>query len=154
MLGLGFGHSQRCTLFFFVPMCQVLARQRGLCEHNFKGWKVSYALANISQTAQYNKQIQVDGAVVPTLLRRSLLVDLVEQRAITRPELWCIQGYPHPHVEGLSVDLTRLFPFEHTLSELSSSEEKVLIGNGMHIAVVGVWTMWAVCCSHKADLMK
>lgn len=70
-------------------------------------WQCAVAIANITQGAHFSN---VQTAVVPTLLRRSKLVDLIRRRIIFAAEHWVIQGFPHPAFEVVDGDMSRFFP--------------------------------------------
>lgn len=95
-------------------------------------WSCSAALVNASQNVSFCSSIDTEQA--PTLLRRSIIFDLVQQRLLAVPEHWMIQGYPHPQLLG-KCKLSNMFPF--SLMKLTPPQVRHLTGNGMHIACVG-----------------
>jgi hypothetical protein len=123
----------------------IQAMKSGLCERTADGateWHVRVALAVISQTDNYWGKIQTVGA--PAVLPRHVIFDLVRQRAVTAMEEWILQGYQHPDAEALT-ELAEHFPIPQLFAQgrdrLQLADQKKLIGNGMHLATVGAWTM-------------
>ena len=74
-----------------------LAAEKGLISED-EGWCVSVAIVNLSQTAQYAGLI--DSSCAPTLLRRSVLFDLVSDQLVLPQAHFAIQGYPASELMG------------------------------------------------------
>ena len=72
-------------------------------EH-FWSQDVDMCVVNVQQNDYYFKKLGTE--VMPALMRKSLLWDLVRERAVSVAEGWLIQGVPHPDVVALD-ELTR-----------------------------------------------
>ena len=93
------------------------------------GW-----LINNFQSAKFCGQ--ADSETMPTLLTRSELFDMVSYRKLLAPELFLVQGYPHPELVR-AVDVP-FFPFLVSyLENLPVRHATKLLGNGMHLQAVG-----------------
>ena len=111
------------------------------------------AVVNLANTSVYGT---ISTETIPTLLRNSCLYDLVSDKPVKLSTYWLAQGYPHPAV-ACGSELRH--PFGHLLSPtdtngggdgdepLSENEQRVLLGNGMHVAMVGSWLVYCLACS-------
>ena len=102
------------------------------------------ALVSLNHNAEFtNNSMSVE--YVATLTRGSLLYDLKSQRVLSLPEQWCIMGWPHSEIRILSDELRSTFPFEsRALGKCSAGKQRELLGNGMHMAVVGTWLAYTL----------
>ena len=89
---------------------RTLAERNGLIQwseadgEHFWSQDVDMCVVNVQQNDNYFKKLGTE--VMPTLMRKSLLWDLVRERAVSVAEGWLIQGVPHPDVVELD-ELTR-----------------------------------------------
>ena len=118
------------------------------------------ALVNVRASASYSKSIAQRHA--PALLTRSLLYDMRRDRIITIPELFLIQGQPHPHALPLDSSEVELFSFPIELFRqdpigkplvLTLAAQRKLIGNAMHRQAVGCWLAYMWLTTDKSSLM-
>lgn len=80
--------------------------------------------------------------VVPTLLRGSVLWDLVTWRHVLPEEVLLMQGLPVP---GLVPDvLSRRFPFPAVLRGMDVAAKRSIAGNSMHAACVSAAFIWVL----------
>ena len=107
-----------------------LARERHFLVNG--EWQVPVVPADLSQTPGFSKS--VSSLMCPCLLRHTHLVDLVGQRDVQVPELFLIQGFPHPAL--VSKDDAKGFPFVCT-DFLPETKLKQMLGNTMHLSSVG-----------------
>ncbi|CAE8668378.1 unnamed protein product [Polarella glacialis] len=124
---------------------QLLAKKKRLCDVSGKVWAVEAALVSVTQTSCHNPTISTNS--VQTLLRKTLLHDLVQNKQVTTAEMWLIQGFPRPGLQGVSELVSAKFPFPAAIaihpsqvgadSKLTVQQERSLIGNSMHVAQVG-----------------
>lgn len=141
----------------------VTAQNRGLCrvasdgESSWFGRRV--AIANIAQTPGHG---DIKWRAMPALLRRSKLVNLVDGRFIFAAEHWLVQGFPHPAFPAVDDGMKKYFPCTELVADgilgssdgsgsgsgafsrrrhrpLASSAQRVLTGNAMHWAQIGIW---------------
>ena len=117
-----------------------MAMQRGmLCVDDLGSpvWMVPSALSDLNMS---NKFSSLQTKVVPRLLTTTKLFDHVRQRMVVPEELWLIQGWPVP---GLApANLSRDFP--HDLSQITSAQHAVLMGNAMNLCGIGAVSMWCL----------
>ena len=114
-------------------------------------WSESCVIVNLKQTAEHVKFVHWDA--MPTLLRHSLLFDLVRRNTLTVAEAWLVQGFPHPDVHSLADFAADSFPFigpmqsadgESNSQRLPIRRQLSLIGNSMHRAAVGHWILYNI----------
>lgn len=104
-----------------------------------RGAAVRSGIVDVTQTVGYTKKIQ---QVVPTLLRRSCLVDLASGKVLL----------PSAHFDVMGVPVHRLpsvpfrCPFESLLSKMSCQDMKHLCGNSMHAAAAGMCLLYVLSC--------
>jgi hypothetical protein len=135
---------------------QLLAERKGFQDPESQEWNVPMAVVNVTQTETHSKTVSTK--VMPTLLRRSRLVDIVKGRVIPAAEHWLIMGFPHPQLDGSTDHMAHFFPCpelvgdEHDQSHLSGSDQRALCGNAMHWSQVGVWFLFNLACTSKLIL--
>ena len=121
---------------------QLRALREELCQTD-GAWSVETAIVNIANHATYGT-IETNG--IPTLLTNSKLYDLVGDKPVEMAAYWLAQGFAHPEVECGS---TVRHPFATVLcpdssGHLSLNEQRVLLGNGMHVAMVGSFFLYCL----------
>ena len=144
LMALSGGESMRLVGFL------ELAKEKGLVQDGV--WLVAAAVINISQSAKFCGQ--VDSETMPTLLTRSELFDMVSNRKLLVPELFLVQGYPHPELVRV-VDVP-FFPFVVSyLENLPVRHATKLLGNGMHLQAVGsmILHIWANTAKTLEEVM-
>ena len=140
---------------------RVRAEKAGLCRRGPNGdgqigWSQVVALANVTQTESYFTDFST--VVMPALMRRSTLVDLVRNRVVWAAEHWITQGFPHPAFA--SEDSARFFPGAPSLvpspsadaGVLPAAEQRQLTGNAMHWAQISAWFLFAIGCGVRATV--
>ncbi len=75
------------------------ACRTGLCSSDLRTWTVPCALADLRQSETWGR---IDVAIMPALLRKSLIYEMVSGRLVGEVALWLAQGFPHPLTLGLS----------------------------------------------------
>lgn len=145
----------------------VKAASNGLCSNDLAQWNVRFALADLTQSADF-RGIYIGSRMMPTLLRRTKLRDMVSDQAVGEISSWLAQGFPHPSALGLQPELASLFPFVGLLGgevsegredkpskrarkaangerkSLRSSDLSGLVGNAMHWAQAGTWLAYTL----------
>ena len=118
---------------------RVLAHRSGALEQQPK-----IAIVNVTHNSEYYKLIST--TAFPALMRSSHLCDLVTDSCIPVATHWLVQGFPHPGLlPSLSPELLEMFPCADLVFRgasarlLTPTEERVLMGNGMHLAQIGCW---------------
>jgi len=134
------------------------AARAGQCDSNFEHWSVSFAIVDLTQSVGWRG---VSTEVLPALLRRSKLWDLVSAQPVGEVALWLAQGFPHPRAVGLAPAVLQSITIpcgatgpsdsassrtellycrgpEHTVVERLS-----LIGNAMNLTQVSAWLAFA-----------
>ncbi len=140
----------------------VSAVKAGMCNSDFEDWQVPCALVDLTQTEQWGR---VSVEVMPALLRRTMLYDMVSGRLVGEISAWLAQGFPHPAARGLSPDLQSWCSFgfcqesgqeentshspgaasstdvgpSDTRVQLTSSDRLELVGNAMNLLQVSAW---------------
>ena len=143
--GCHLNHSQLRNFIAFREVHQGVAPDGLAC-----------AIANVTNGVNYSTA--VSSRVAPTLVRNSCLVDLVRDSPLTLPEYWAIMGYTHPDLPLLHADICGTpNPFTKHLEEKGEdrfrlSEQKILLGNGMHLASIGSWKLFGIIASTVHDL--
>jgi hypothetical protein len=109
-------------------------------------WLRSCVLVDAEQYAGYGGLFDV---TAPTLLQRSRLYDIVQQRPVAPPQHWLMQGFPYP-CEASGDFAQRFFPFLQLIGDgpdvLTEAEQRQLTGNGMHVAQIGAWFLYNLAC--------
>jgi hypothetical protein len=111
-----------------------------------KPWLRTCVLVDAEQDAGYGGLFDVSA---PTLLKRSRLYDIVQQRLAAPAQHWLMQGFPYPC--DASGDFSqRFFPFLQLVVDspdvLTEAEQRQLTGNGMHVAQIGSWFLYNLAC--------
>ena len=128
------------------------ARDSGLCNAFFEDWVCDTAIVNLKQTSHFAPKANF--LYMPTLLRGSLLYDLVRKRTVLLAEHWLMQGFPHPDIEALPQYMRGEFPFTALVTTststgsqpaLSTGAQRSLTGNAMHVSQVGLWFLYNIC---------
>ena len=115
-------------------------------------WRPKFALADVTQNAQFRQRLCVEAAM-PCLLTHTLLFDLVSGRLVTACSHWLAQGFPHPAGRGVQQQLKAAFPFDDTILDGTSSEglsyssQRILAGNAMHWNAIGSWLLYNLSCA-------
>ena len=115
-------------------------------------WRPKFALADVTQNAQFRQRLCVEAAM-PCLLTHTLLYDLVSGRLVTACSHWLAQGFPHPAGRGVQQQLKAAFPFDDTILDGTSSEglsysnQRILAGNAMHWNAIGSWLLYNLSCT-------
>ncbi len=113
------------------------------------------ALIKLCQRAEHQKAIFTD--VAPALLTATLLWDLRREVLVGPTSHWLIQGFPHPCVPSLA-EFSRAFPCKADLVRvevgLSGAIQKQLVGNSMHLAAVGAWTLHCLLCMDTSAMQR
>ena len=107
------------------------------------------AIVNLVQRPHFSKLIDTD--LAPTLLTGSILFDLVRERRIGLPECGLMQGLPFACRE-LPVELTEHVEHIRFLilsGALSDSQVRTLLGNMMHVSVVGSAIAYLLCAVRR-----
>lgn len=129
----------------------VLAQKKNIMSSDGKKqWAedVRMCIANVTQNEGYG---HLNTEVMPALLRRSLLVDLVRERPVAVAEMWLIQGFPHPDIDQLPLEVRARFPFPKLVSNtrdasshLPLSKQIEMVGNSMHLSQIGLWVLYNI----------
>ena len=131
----------------------LLCAKRGLCDSDFRNWKTPFAVASITQTAEWQGVGQsTANHVMPTILRRTRLWDLVGEKPIGLHTHWLIMGFAHPRVklQSVSADVRNLCsPLSSTIPSLSLVEQRSLTGNMMHSSAFAAAFLYAIGCTSK-----
>ena len=105
----------------------------------------------ISQNFAFQKTFGINE--IPSLLPRGIYFDIRRHRSLTACEEWCCHGFPHLAVPELE-PFAKHFPIPSLVrtgkgagsgsdeAPFTLSEQKVLIGNGMHVAQIGLWFLF------------
>ena len=132
------------------------AHSMGWCSAEFRDWQVPFALADITQNANFRA---ASTKCMPALLRKTKLWELVSDQAVGEVAMWLAQGVRHPQAVGVPPDLVSTSPFGNLLSqeasqttkrrkksslaadaqELSAKVRASLVGNSMHVCQDGTW---------------
>ncbi len=117
--------------------------------------KAPVALAKICQRAEYQNTLFTDAA--PSLLTGTRLWDLIGDRALGPSAHWLIQGFAHPEIPEVA-DVACFFPCRPSLvnigTGLSGAAQMTLVGNSMHVAAVGSWTLHTLCSLDASGLVR
>ena len=132
------------------PQCDASRNLRGCVG-------VDVSIVNLNDRPSYNNKLATK--VLPTLCTTSAFYDLVRSRPLYPEELWLRTGYPHPKASTLlkGSALAR-FPIpslvDHNEGEsrhesigvpsvkLTLDEERLLLGNAMHVSSVEAWVLY------------
>ena len=136
-----------------------LARRNGLMvvsDDEQPRWTQDMCVVNVQQNDAYFKKIDTD--VMPALLRKSVLWDLVRERAVSVAESWLIQGVPHPDIDELDEQTRRRCPFARAISLSSSPNERCalnrqreMVGHAMHWAQISLWHLYNLSTTRLAE---
>ena len=140
------------------------AEKTGLCVRGPNGdgqigWSQSLALANVTQTESYFTDLSA--VVMPALMRRSTLVDLVSNRMVWAAEHWIVQGFPHPAFA--SEDCVTFFPGSTLVpgptragdaDVMPAAEQRQICGNAMHWAQISSWFLFSAGCGVRATVLE
>ena len=124
---------------------QAIAEDKGQFANGEVLQTVPALLCNLAQNPLYFNQL--DSVLAPTLLRNTVLFDLMQARLLeVYPEHFLIMGYPAP-VAGVPDDLSKVFPFPELIGSggLSAATLRILTGNGMHLSSVGAALTFMFC---------
>ena len=138
------------------------ARAAGHCDDLGRNWSCAFALADSTQNGHFR---QISVSTMPTLLRKTRLWDLVQDKPVNILSIMCAQGFPAP-ARGVPEEFAALFPFKSMLSlngekpkrkrqriaeigigegrKLSDEEVKQLVGNSFHWASIAAWLCYAL----------
>ena len=106
------------------------------------------ALCNLFQNASFNSAVT---DLAPTLLKKSVLFDLMHCRPVPPRTHWLIQGFPLPGVASPTV--AEAFPFPEMWLDLNDVETRAATGNSMHLAAVGSMLTFAIAASEFLDIV-
>ena len=103
------------------------------------------AMVNLEQNV-YRSSSAVS-KMAPTLLRGSILHELATDKMVVPLQHWLIMGWPVP---GLVPNrFSGFFPFPDLLESLTPCQSRTLTGNGMHVAAIGLWTLYGLATTGK-----
>ena len=105
----------------------------------------------------------IDTKVMPCLLRRSQLVNMVTQEIVWAAEHWAVMGFPHPSFTDDDA-VRKYFPCASLFAvdaegnpklpdqngRQRTANQKFLTGNAMHWAQISVWLTFALATSRIA----
>ena len=115
------------------------AANSGYCQIDEAGncfdWSVSAAIINLDVTEGFDS-IRISR--LPRLTKSSLLWDLVKGRLLVSEEYWLAMGWPVPGV--VPKDVLKDYP--HNLDALTFGQQRMLMGNGMHVVSMGCVSYW------------
>ena len=122
-------------------------------EH-FWSQDVDMGVVNVQQNDNYFKKLGTE--VMPALMRKSLLWDLVRERAVSVAEGWLLQGVPHPDVVALDERTRSKCPYGGVISlsaprRCALNRQKELMGNAMHWAQISMWYLYILATTRLPE---
>ena len=111
-------------------------------------WLSDVAIVDAKDVDKYGG---IHSQLMPCILCKSEMFDLVSQSRLGVQQVWLAQGFPHPGARSELGSLVELFPFDlEDVAALTDQEQKGLLGNCMHVAQIGAWFLYNVACSRQA----
>ena len=145
---------------------QVEAHKLGFCSAHFDDWKIDFLVVNIAQREEYMNlaAIKRREPILPTLLKTSILFDLIADQEVPVCVHWVAQGFPHPSFFKSSCAVRKYFPFPHLVRQrqrtqsskepgadtgllLSDKAQRNLTGNAMHWAQAAASLVYVLGCT-------
>lgn len=132
---------------------QYRAKEMGYCNGDFTEWSLKVAVVNITQRVEF-MDLRAS-PVMPTLLRKSILWDLVRDEMVHPAVHWIVMGFPHPAFLPPG-QLADQFPFTNIVLRsvetggLKLSAQLALQGNSMHWAAAAASLCYGLGCTSKS----
>ena len=147
---------------------QLQCHRKGLCDIDFREWQVGFAVVNCRQSSDF---MGINCKVLPAILCKAKLYDLVNDDVIHVARHWLGHGFAHPAVSSLPDGLKATFPFADLVRRTSpcqgsstdsissstiasagllpGSKQRRLVGNSMHLGVVACAIAYLLACTSK-----